>query len=85
MAVLAPHETLTPDLLPKEQETGSDHEAGLYELPYREAHDAFRRRLIQHALDRSGGNQRLAAEALGIGRPYLNRLLKELGLPENAT
>jgi DNA-binding NtrC family response regulator len=84
MAVLAPKEVLTTDLLPKEQETGSDHEAGLFDLPYREAHDAFRRRLIQRALSRSGGNQRLAAEALGIGRPYLNRLLKELDLPETA-
>ena len=85
MAVLAPHEVLTVDLLPAESETGSDHEAGLYELPYREAHDEFRRRLIQRALVRSGGNQRLAAEALGIGRPYLNRLLKELELPESST
>ena len=83
MAVLAPREVLTIDLLPAESETGSDHEAGLYELPYREAHEEFRRRLIRRALARSGGNQRLAAEALDIGRPYLNRLLKELELPES--
>jgi DNA-binding NtrC family response regulator len=82
MAVLAPGEVLSADLLPPEPETGSDGEAGLFDLPYREALDEFRRRLTQRALARAGGNQRLAAEALGIGRPYLNRLLKELELPE---
>jgi Nif-specific regulatory protein len=40
----------------------------------------FRKRLIQEALQRCGGNQTKAAEALGLQRTYLARLVKQLGL-----
>ena len=45
---------------------------------YREALVHFKRDLIMRALVRAGGNQTKAAEALGLQRTYLNRLIKEL-------
>jgi len=47
-------------------------------LPYREALEGFKKKLIQSTLDRAGGNQTRAAEMLGVQRTYLNRLIKEL-------
>ncbi len=41
----------------------------------------FRRRLIRDTLARFGGHQTKAAEALGLQRTYLARLIKQLGLP----
>jgi two-component system NtrC family response regulator len=40
----------------------------------------FRKRLIKETLDRCDGNQTRAAEALGLQRTYLARLIKQLGL-----
>jgi two-component system response regulator AtoC len=39
-------------------------------------------RLIGRALELSGGNQRQAAELLGLHRPSLTRMLKELAAPK---
>jgi transcriptional regulator with GAF, ATPase, and Fis domain len=39
--------------------------------------------LIREALMKSGGNQRLAAELLGLHRPSLTRMIRELGLRED--
>jgi DNA-binding NtrC family response regulator len=44
------------------------------------ATDALERRLIQRALERSGGNRAEAARLLGIGRPNLYAKLEKLGL-----
>jgi transcriptional regulator with GAF, ATPase, and Fis domain len=38
---------------------------------------------IREALARSGGNQRRAAELLGLHRPSLTRMIRELGIREN--
>ena len=40
-------------------------------------------RLIRSALDASGGNQRLAAERLGLLRQSLTRMIRDLGLHED--
>jgi DNA-binding NtrC family response regulator len=82
MAVLARADVLTPDLLPPEI-TGKPAateaaEGDAADLSYREALVQFKRRLIQQSLARAGGNQTKAAEALGLQRTYLNRLIKEL-------
>ncbi len=42
--------------------------------------EAFRRRLLQETLARHGGNQTRAAEALGLQRTYLARLLRQFGI-----
>ena len=41
---------------------------------------AYKRALIEEALRRSDGNQRKAAEVLGIHRPSLTRMVRDLGL-----
>jgi len=79
MAVLAPGEELTRDLLPPEILRGPDTEdSDLLHLPYKEAVTEFKRRMLAAALRRSDGNQTKAAETLELQRSYLNRLLKEL-------
>ena len=40
-------------------------------------------RLIRSALDASGGNQRLAAERLGLLRQSLTRMIRDLGLHDD--
>jgi DNA-binding NtrC family response regulator len=83
MAVLSRSEVLTPDLLPPEILAGEEpRPSDLDVLPYREALIGFKERLIRAALARAEGNQTRAAEALGIQRTYLNRLIKELRIGE---
>lgn len=41
---------------------------------------AYKRALVEEALQRSGGNQRKAAELLGMHRPSLTRMIRDLGL-----
>ena len=81
MVVLAPEDEITPDLLPSSF-FGTSEEGGLDEgtLPYKEAVQAFKKRYLAQALDRAQGNQTQAAEALGMQRTFLNRLVKDLGL-----
>ena len=79
MAVLAPEDRLTPDLLPPEILSGPttpEMEDG--DLTYREAVAACKKRLIRSALQKTGGNQTKAAEILDLQRSYLNRLIKDL-------
>ncbi|MBK7875679.1 MAG: sigma-54-dependent Fis family transcriptional regulator [Planctomycetes bacterium] len=42
--------------------------------------EAFRKQVLKEALARHGGNQTRAAEALGLQRTYLARLIKQLGI-----
>ena len=53
-------------------------------LPFREAKDLaiqhFHRQYIRNLLEDNGGNVSRAAEAAGIQRQYLHRLIKEAGL-----
>ena len=41
---------------------------------------AYRRHVILAALAETRGNRTQAATVLGIGRPYLHRLIKELAI-----
>jgi Nif-specific regulatory protein len=47
-----------------------------------EAQRQFRQRHIRDALNRYGGNRTRAAEALGLQRTYLSRLIKELDIDD---
>jgi len=46
--------------------------------------DAYERRLIEEALRASGGNQRRAAQALGVLPTTLHEKMKRLGLVRRA-
>jgi DNA-binding NtrC family response regulator len=83
MVVLATGRTLSPELLPPEiRFDGSlSVESPFDGTEYKESVAQFKRRLITGALQRAGGNQTRAAELLGLQRTYLNRLIKELGVP----
>jgi DNA-binding NtrC family response regulator len=50
---------------------------------YHEAVLQFKRELLRSALAQANGNQTRAAEALGLQRTYLSRLLKDLGIRES--
>jgi len=50
---------------------------------YHEAVLQFKRELLRSALAQASGNQTRAAEALGLQRTYLSRLLKDLGIRES--
>ncbi len=81
MVALARTDTLTPDLLPPEVlSSDGGEEAEADDLPIKDAVQAFKKRYIADALARAGGNQRVAAERLGLQRPFLNRLIKRYGL-----
>ena len=94
MAVLAPGKELTPDLLPPEvtgagsggaADAGSrasrgEDPAAPEGLPLKEAVRDFKRHYIRTVLAECGGNQRKAAERLGLQRTFLNRLIKEYEL-----
>jgi DNA-binding NtrC family response regulator len=51
-------------------------------LTFHEAMVAYKRQIIRQALSRFGGNQSKAAQALGLQRTYLSRLIKELQVRE---
>ena len=44
----------------------------------------YKKALIESALQQSDGNQRRAAELLGLHRPSLTRMIKDLGLREDS-
>ena len=60
-----------------------DHVAGMPTGSYQDAVLAFKRDLIRAALVRSNGNQTQAADALGIRRTYLYRLMRVVGIKES--
>ena len=63
--------------------SGSASDLGKASLP--ELVKRYKTRLIRTALARSDGNQRQAAELLGIHRPSLTRMLRDLELGSGAT
>ena len=47
---------------------------------FHESVEAYRRSVVEAALEKTGGNQTLAASHLGLQRTYLSRLIRQLGL-----
>ncbi len=87
-AVLSPGPLLTVADLPAEMRqlgtlgadtSGPSQPTGQF-ISLAEAIEAFKREQIQRALAESGGNQTKAALRLGLPRPNLSRLMKQLGL-----
>jgi DNA-binding NtrC family response regulator len=51
-----------------------------FDLPLREARDAFERAYFEHHLQREGGSMTRVAERTGLERTHLYRKLKQLGV-----
>jgi DNA-binding NtrC family response regulator len=63
--------------------TGEAHAHGYtlsFDLPLREARDAFERMYFEHHLGREGGSMTRVAEKTGLERTHLYRKLKQLGV-----
>ncbi len=54
-----------------------------FDLPLREARDAFERAYFEHHLVREGGSMTRVAERTGLERTHLYRKLKQLGVEPN--
>jgi len=60
---------------------GENHMFNLsFDLPLREARDAFERMYFEHHLGREGGSMTRVAEKTGLERTHLYRKLKQLGV-----
>jgi len=51
-----------------------------YEMPLKEARDAFERLYLTHHISRSSGNMTRVAEQSGLERTHLYRKFKQLGI-----
>ena len=82
--VLGIGDEITPEDLPNNVVSGKMGYSGEIDtdLPFHDAVEVYKKHLIQDAMQKVGGNQSRAAEALGLQRTYLARLLKNLGLRE---
>ena len=61
--------------------SGEGHTFNLsFDLPLREARDAFERMYFEHHLGREGGSMTRVAEKTGLERTHLYRKLKQLGV-----
>ena len=54
-----------------------------FDLPLRDARDAFERVYFEHHIAKEGGNISRVAEAVGLERTHLYRKLKQLGIRLN--
>ncbi|HET9663083.1 MAG TPA: helix-turn-helix domain-containing protein, partial [Burkholderiales bacterium] len=54
-----------------------------FDLPLRDARDAFERVYFEHHIAREGGNISRVADAVGLERTHLYRKLKQLGIRLN--
>jgi DNA-binding NtrC family response regulator len=78
--VLCTGPEIAPGDLPiLEPDGGTSEEKGT-SGSYHEAVLDFKRQILREALAKAGGNQTRAAEALGLQRTYLSRLVKDLGV-----
>ncbi|MGH7369435.1 MAG: sigma-54 interaction domain-containing protein, partial [Candidatus Methylomirabilaceae bacterium] len=82
--VLSSGDRITAEDLPLATSGVGSEPLAAPEIPpgFHEAVVAHKRQVIRQALHRSGGNQSKAAQALGLQRTYLSRLIKELQVRE---
>jgi DNA-binding NtrC family response regulator len=75
------HVTNRPAMQALHQDTHSFNLS--FDLPLREARDAFERLYFEHHLRREGGSMTRVAEKTGLERTHLYRKLKQLGVESN--
>lgn len=81
--VLCPAEVITPDLLPKNLQGNLPAQAGASaddNLPLKERVSNFEKNLILAALERTGWNQKKAADLLSVNATTLSEKLKRFGI-----
>ena len=76
--VLKTGEVITPEDLALQPQEASLEDVCGKDLPFHEAVEAHKQAVLRRALTRAGGNQKRAAELLGLQRTYLARLLKQM-------
>lgn len=77
----APATIVSPALVSPTLMPSDTHLFGLsFDLPLREARDAFERAYFEHHLTREGGSMTRVAERTGLERTHLYRKLKQLGV-----
>ena len=81
--VLSKASAIEPRDLPILVERPANPVASMPGAHYQDAVLSFKRDLIRAALLRANGNQTQAAEALGLRRTYLSRLMKSMGIRES--
>lgn len=77
-AVRADKASLLPEHLDSATPETPAHLSDSMDLGYHDAVRTFRRRLLVHALEVTGGNRTRAAELLGLQRTYFMRLIRDL-------
>ena len=85
LAILAPRETIRPGDIPLSYHTsaaadGIPAEKYLAIASYKSAKKAFEKAYIKNKLDENNGNITRTAMNIGVGRSYLHKKLKQLGL-----
>jgi len=78
--VLSAGAEIEPHDLPISAAESEPHPDASFEGSYHQAVLNYKREFLQAALTQAAGNQTRAAEAMGLQRTYLSRLLKELGI-----
>ena len=81
-AILAPNHATAVHALPAASAIAPEPQGfqPSFELPLREARDAFERAYFEHHLVREGGSMTRVAERTGLERTHLYRKLKQLGV-----
>lgn len=85
--ILLPAIPVAPDVSTQATETTTsvlENENLVFDLPYKEAVETFRRRYIARALERTRGNKSEAARLAGVNRPYLHKLIRELNITDES-
>ncbi len=85
LAILAPRETIKPEDIPLSYHTSSMADAIQAEKYFamdcfKSAKKAFEKAYIKNKLDENQGNITRTAMKIGVGRSYLHKKLKQLGL-----
>jgi len=78
--VLAEGEEILPADLPSEVTAAAPRSDGSPADGFHGQVESARRRIVEEALAKCGGNQTRAAELLGLQRTYLARLIKQMGI-----
>jgi len=81
-AILSAGGPIGSEHLPREVQTASvaPVSRGIYEMPFKDARNAFERNYLEQVLDRCDGNVALAARTAEVSRAYFYEIIKRYGL-----